>query len=112
VDAGRLFVLGSIAAVAIAPDGSLIGPMLVALWLATTASGRCERAVLLLAAVACAGLTVMAATDVAGLRVPLSHDAGGTPRTAALGAVFLLAGLAASRGTSRFAGPQIRIVSR
>ena len=53
-----LFVVGSLADAAIAPVGSLVGPTLVALWLAATASDRVEAAVLLLTAVAFAGLTV------------------------------------------------------
>ena len=53
-----LFVVGSIADAALAPVGSLLGPALVALWLAATASDRAEAVVLLLAALAFAGLTV------------------------------------------------------
>jgi hypothetical protein len=90
-----LFLLGSLADAAIAPDGSLIGPMLVALWLAATAAARAERAALALAASACAGLTLASITDAAGLRNALSHNDGGTVRTVALGALFLLAGLTA-----------------
>jgi hypothetical protein len=90
-----VFALGALADVAIAPDGSLIAPMLVALWLAATARRRGERVVLALAGAACAGLTVASLADVAGLRQPLSHNGGGTVRTAALGALFLLSGLAA-----------------
>jgi hypothetical protein len=90
-----VFALGSLADVVIAPDGSLIGPMLVATWLAATARVRGERLVLALAGAVCAGLTVASLTNVAGLREPLSHNGGGTARTAALGAVFLLCGLAA-----------------
>ena len=90
-----LFVLGSLADAAIAPDGALIGPMLVALWLAATAAGRGERAALALAGAVCAGLTLASLTGGTGLREALSHNDGGIVRTSALGALFLLAGLAA-----------------
>ena len=51
-------MVGSFVDAALAPVGSLVGPALVALWLAATASDRAEAVVLLLAAVAFAGLTV------------------------------------------------------
>jgi hypothetical protein len=91
-----LFLLGSLADVALAPDGTLIGPALVALWLAATASGRAERTLLLLAAAACAGLTLTGSTGPAGIRAQLAHNDGATARTVALGAIFVLAGACGS----------------
>jgi hypothetical protein len=74
-----LFVLGSLADAALAPTGTLVGPTLVALWLAATASSLVEVTGFLLAAALCVGLTVA--------------DDGAVARTAALGALFVLAGL-------------------
>ncbi len=91
-----LFGLGSLGDIALAPDGGLIAPALVALWLALTASGRVERALMLTAGVACAGLTLVALAGAAGVRVQLAHNDGGTARTAALGAIFVLAGAGGS----------------
>jgi Concanavalin A-like lectin/glucanases superfamily len=110
-----LFALGSLADAAFAPDGTLIGPGLVALWLAATASGRTERAILLGVTAACAGLTLIGLTGTAGLRVQLAHNDGGTARTATLGAVFVLAGIARVRrrsSTAEVAASPIRFVSR
>ena len=88
-----LFVLGSVVDGALAPAGTLLGPMLVALWVAAMAADRRERALLLLAALACAAVSLLA---LAGWDA-LSDNDGGTTRTGALGAVFVLAGVAAAR---------------
>ena len=92
-----LFALGSVADAALAPDGTLLGPTLVALWIAATAADRGERATLRIAALGSAAVSLLALIGSAGLREALSYNDGGTVRTAALGAVFLLAGLASAR---------------
>jgi Concanavalin A-like lectin/glucanases superfamily len=79
-----LFTLGSLADAVLAPTGALIGPALVALWLAATAKGRVERVTFVLAAAACAGLTL--AADPA-------RDDGSLDRAVALGALFVIGGL-------------------
>jgi Concanavalin A-like lectin/glucanases superfamily len=89
-----LFVLGSLADAALAPRGTLIGPGLVALWLAATAPHLVERAGFLLAAAACVGLTVGSLADLDGLAGALTRDDGAVARTAALGGLFALAGIA------------------
>jgi Concanavalin A-like lectin/glucanases superfamily len=89
-----LLVLGSLVDAANAPIGTLFGPTLVALWLATTASSRIERAAFLLAALVCIGLTIASVADIAGVGAAFTHDDGGIARSAALGVLFLLTGLA------------------
>jgi hypothetical protein len=88
IDAGDLLAFPAIVA-AIA----LIGPTLVALWLAAPASSRAQTASFLLAAAVFSGLTIASLEDLAGLNVPLSRAEGAIARTAALGALFLLGGL-------------------
>jgi hypothetical protein len=93
-----LFVLGSLVDAALAPSASLVGPTMVALWLAGTASSRGEAAVFALAAVAFTGLTVASLVELASVDVALSRDDGGVARAVALGALFVLAGAAQLRG--------------
>jgi hypothetical protein len=88
-----LFVLGSFVDAALAPSGTLVGPTLVALWLAATASSRIETVSFLLAAGVFSGLTIASLEDLAGLQVVLSRAEGAIARTAALGVLFLLGGL-------------------
>jgi hypothetical protein len=107
-----LFTLGSLADAALAPSGTLIGPALVALWLAVTALGLVERVSFLVSAAVCIGLTIGSLADVAGLESALAPSEGATARAVALGGLFVLAGLmqlvAATRGTRRsdVAAPQ------
>jgi hypothetical protein len=90
-----LFVVGSFGDSLLAPTGSLIGPTLVALWLAATASNRVEALAFVLAAVAFALVTIASLAGLAGvLDMALSRNDGATARTAALGALFVLAGAA------------------
>jgi hypothetical protein len=100
-----LFVLGSVADALLAPHGTLLGPMLAALWLAATAADRLERTLLGLAAAICAALSILALTGWDAL----SHNEGGTARTGALGAVLVLAGIAAARQARKL--PRRRSVS-
>ena len=88
-----LFTLGSLADAALAPSGTLIGPALVALWLAATAPGLVERVSFLVSAAVCIGLTIGSLADVAGLEAALARSDGATARTVALGGLFALAGL-------------------
>jgi hypothetical protein len=89
-----LFMLGSLVDAALAPSGTLIGPALVAVWLTATAPRLVERVTFLLATVVCVGLTIGSLTDVAGLEATLAHSDGSIARTAALGALIAIAGLA------------------
>jgi hypothetical protein len=79
-----MFTLGSLADAALVPVGAVIGPGLVALWLAATAQGRVERLTFLLVAVACAGLTLTAGP---------ARDDGSLRRAAVLGALFVIGGV-------------------
>jgi len=88
-----LFMLGCVADAALAPSGTLIGPTLVALWLGATASSRAEVVSFLLAAAVLTGLTVASLADVAGVDVTLSRADGAIARTAAMGMLFMLAGV-------------------
>lgn len=88
-----LFLAGSVVDAALAPSHTLIGPTLVAMWFALTASRRDEAASLCLLAAAFTGVTV---TSVAvGLEV--AHDEGGIARSAALGLLLVGAGLLSAR---------------
>ena len=89
-----LFTAGSLADAALVPTGTLIGPALVALWLAATAPRAAERAGFAVAAAGCIGLTIGSLADVGGLEATLSRGDGAVARTVALGALFALAGLA------------------
>jgi hypothetical protein len=89
-----LFVIGSLVDAALAPVGSLVGPALVAAWLAATASDRAEAAVFLLAAVVFAGLTVASLAGPGIVRAAFDRDDGAIARAEALGALFVLAGAA------------------
>jgi hypothetical protein len=99
-----LFAAGSLADAALTPSATLIGPALVALWLAATAAGRTETAGFLVVATLCGGLTLASLTDVVGPDSALTRYDGAVARTAALGALFVIAGLvqlaAARRATS------------
>jgi hypothetical protein len=86
-----LFLAGSLVDAAIAPTGSLVGPILVALWLAGTAERRAETIAFLLAAAGFAGVTIVWMTDQA-----MPRDDGSVARTAALGVLFVLAGAASA----------------
>jgi hypothetical protein len=88
-----LFVLGSLGDAALAPGGTLIGPTLVALWLAATASSRAHALSFLVAALVLTGLTIASLADLGGVDVTLARNHGAVARTAALGTLFLLAGL-------------------
>jgi hypothetical protein len=87
-----LFVAGALADALLAPTGTLIGPTLVAVWLAATASTRAEKVAFLLVAAGFAGLTIASLAGLADVDVTLSRDDGAIARTAALGALFVLAG--------------------
>jgi Concanavalin A-like lectin/glucanases superfamily len=87
-----LFVAGALVDALLAPTGTLIGPALVALWLAATASTRAEALAFLLVAVGFASLTIASLAGLAGVEVRLSRDDGAVARAAALGALFALAG--------------------
>ena len=92
-----LFGLGSLADAALAPAGTLAGPILVALWLTATAPSSVEvRAFLLFAAVA-AALTLASLAGIGGADLLLSRYDGAVARSAALGALFVLAGLVGLR---------------
>jgi hypothetical protein len=105
-----LFVIGALADAALAPSAALIGPALVALWLAATGPRRVERASFLLAAAICAALTIGSLVDVAGLEATMARNDGAIARTVALGALFAIAGLsqlaATARACSDVAAPQ------
>ena len=89
-----LFVIGSLVDAAFAPVGTLVGPALVAAWLAATASDRAEAAVFLLAAVAFAGLTVASLADLETVRAAFDRGGDAIARAVALGALFVLVGAA------------------
>ena len=89
-----LFAVGSLVDAVFAPAGTLIGPALVAVWLAATASSRAQLAVFTCAAGICVGLTFGSLAGIAGIDTAMSaEDGGAVARSAALGALLILAGL-------------------
>jgi hypothetical protein len=90
-----LFALGSLADAAISPTVTLLGPLLVALWLAATATGRIERLCLWATAAVLAGLTLGSLADLGEVRDSFVRLHGGTARALALGALFVVAGILA-----------------
>jgi hypothetical protein len=92
-----LFLAGSVVDAALAPSHTLIGPTLVAMWYALTASRRDEAAAICLLAAAFTGLTVASAA--AGLEP--AHDEGGIARSAALGVLLVTVGSLSARHASR-----------
>jgi hypothetical protein len=96
-----LFVVGSLGDAALAPTAALIGPALVALWLAATAPAAPERATFLAAAAVCISLTVGSLADVAWLEATFASNDGAVARTAALGALFAIAGVAQLAAVAR-----------
>jgi hypothetical protein len=88
-----LFVAGSVVDAALAPSSTLIGPILVALWLARTAShGGAALSMCLLAAV----FTALSVWSLAGGLEFMRYD-GSIARSAALGLLLVTAGLFAAR---------------
>ena len=96
-----LFTLGSLADAAFAPSGTLIGPALVALWLAATAPDLVARVSFLVSAAICIGLTIGSLADIAGLEETFARSDGATARTVALGGLFALVGLMQLAGAAR-----------
>jgi hypothetical protein len=90
-----LFTVGSFVDAALAPTATLVGPALVAVWLAATASRRAERAVFTGAALVCVGLTLGSLTGIVDLDHALPDYDDDVARSVALGALLILAGLAA-----------------
>ena len=88
-----VFVLGSLADAVLAPTGTLLGPALVAIWLAATATTVVEKSAFASAAVVCIGLTLASRTGIVDLSIAADDD-GAVARAMALGALFVLAGLA------------------
>jgi hypothetical protein len=94
-----LFTLGSLADAALAPSAALVGPALVALWLAATAPSVVERVTFLLAGTVCVGLTIGS---------PVADDDGAVARTVALGALFAIAGVSQLASARRALGQTSR----
>jgi hypothetical protein len=88
-----LFIAGSVIDAALAPSGTLIGPILVALWLARTASHRGAAATMYLLSAVFTAVSVVALVDPGG--PDLTRDDGGIARSAALGLLLVTAGLLA-----------------
>ena len=106
-----LFIAGSVVDAALAPSGTLIGPILVALWLARTASHRGTAATMYLLGAVFTAVSVVSLVDPGG--PDLTRDDGGIARSAALGLLLVTAGLLAvgrrspgSTGTTRAPAPR------
>jgi hypothetical protein len=98
-----LFAFGSFADAASFPMATMVGPLLVALWMAATAAGRIERACLWLAAGAFASLTLASLADLGDVGDALLRFHSSTARSMALGALFVMGGLA-----TRSSQPRVR----
>ena len=86
-----VFIAGSLADVALAPSGTVIGPALVAGWWAVTASRRRDSAAMAALAATFAAVTILSIAAPGAL--PLPQDAGGVVRSAAVGLLLATAGL-------------------
>ena len=87
-----LFLAGCLIDAAIAPSASLVGPALVAAWLAATASTRVETAGFVIAAAALTALTIAWLGDPAEAGEGLTRADGAIARSVALGALLVVAG--------------------
>jgi hypothetical protein len=90
-----LFIAGSVVDASLAPSGTLIGPILVALWLARNASHRGAAATMYLLGAVFTAVSVVSLVDPGG--PDLTRDDGGIARSAALGLLLVTAGLLAAR---------------
>jgi hypothetical protein len=86
-----LFIAGSVVDAALAPSGTLIGPTLVALWLARTASHHRAAETMYLLGAVFAVVSVVCLVDPGG--PALAGDDGGIARSTALGLLLVTAGL-------------------
>jgi Concanavalin A-like lectin/glucanases superfamily len=93
-----LFLAGSLVDAALAPSGTLVGPILVAAWFAVTASHRVEAASMYLITALFTGITVASLIGQGGPE--LARDDGSVARSVALGLLFVAAGLFAARDGS------------
>jgi hypothetical protein len=93
VVAASVALLGATVDLLIAPSGSVLALVLVALWLAVSATSVLEVITFALVAAACAGITwaSLAHVDVSGVR--LAADDGGAARAGMLGLLLLVTGL-------------------
>jgi hypothetical protein len=109
-----LFTAGSVADAALAPSGTLIGPILVALWLGRTASDRGAAATMYLLGAVYTAASVVSLIDPGG--PDLTRDDGGIARSTALGMLLVTAGLLALRhrssGSRRRGSSQARSAER
>jgi hypothetical protein len=92
-----LFVAGSFIDAALVPSAALVGPALVAIWFALTASDRVDAAAIWLLAV---GLIAISAASLAGA-VDLPGDDGSLARSGAVGALLIAVGLLGARRVGR-----------
>jgi hypothetical protein len=90
-----LFIAGSGVDAALAPSGTLIGPILVTLWLARTASHRNAAATMYLLGAVFTAVSVVSIIDLGG--PDLTSDDGGIARSTAVGLLLVTAGLLAAR---------------
>jgi hypothetical protein len=89
-----LFLAGSLVDAALAPSATLIGPTLVALWLARTASHRGEAGIMYVLAAVFTAVTVVSVAGGGSLEV--AREDGGIARSMALGALLVTAGVLGS----------------
>ncbi len=94
-----LFLAGSVVDAALTPSSTLVGATLVAAWFAVTASRRGEAVIMYIISAVFTGVTVVSLTGQGGSE-PVRHD-GGLARSAALGLLFVTAGLLGARFGSR-----------
>jgi Concanavalin A-like lectin/glucanases superfamily len=86
-----LFLAGSLVDAALAPSATLIGPTLVALWVARTAPHRGEAGTMYLLAAVFTAVTVVSVAGAGSAEV--ARDYGGIARSIALGLLLVTAGV-------------------
>jgi hypothetical protein len=93
-----LFLAGSVVDAVLMPSISLIGPILVAIWYAATASRRGEALSMYLIAAMLTGVTVLSLASGDGHE--LARDNGGQSRSAAVGLLLVTAAVLGARRSS------------
>jgi hypothetical protein len=96
-----LFIFGAIADAVMVPTSTLIAPTLLAVWLTLTAPRRREAAMFGIAATVSLALTTASMADAGVVATALARGDGSVARSMAVGALFLLAGLAVAVAPTR-----------
>jgi hypothetical protein len=96
-----MLLVGCAVDAAFEPSATLVGPALLALWFAASATERAEATIGWLIAIGLTAATVVSLADVAGIGIRMQRDDGGLARSAALGVTLFFIGLVMLRHDAR-----------